>query len=140
MQWLKLLMPFLPGDSIEDAFFDIAPNTFFGQDVLPERTEFYQYIEQDWFNKIPRELLSVHSCVRRTNTEVECYHWGLLRKIQHRHPNFWLFVRKLKEIAYSYSVEIKQANDGQDTRRRRCKLSITIDRAISANEEKGREN
>ena len=138
VQWLKLLMclPFLPGDSIENAFFDLAPNKFFGQDVEPEQSEFYQYIEQYWFNKIPRELLSVHGCVRRTNSEVECYHWGLLRKIHFRHPNFWVFVRKLKEIAYSYSVEMKQANDGQDTRRKRCKLSITIDRTIRANEEK----
>ena len=138
VQWLKLLLclPFLPGDSIENAFFDLAPNKFFGQDVVPEQNEFYQYIEQYWFNKIPRELLSVHGCVRRTNSEVECYHWGLLRKIQLRHPNFWLFVRKLEEIAYSYSVEIEQANDGQDTRRKRCKLSITIDRTVRANEEK----
>ena len=62
MQWLKLLLmclPFLPGDGIENAFFDLAPNNFFGQDVVPEQIEFHQYIEQYGFNKVPRELLSV---------------------------------------------------------------------------------
>ena len=51
-RWLKLLrcLPFLPGNSIQNAFFELAPSKFFGQNIAQEQIQFHQYIE-DYFLK-----------------------------------------------------------------------------------------
>ena len=81
-------------------------------------------------------FLSVYDCARRTNSEVECFHWGLLRKFNARHPNFWVFIIKLHGIINSYCVEIKQIENGQETCRRKAKFSKALDSAIRDAEEK----
>ena len=81
-------------------------------------------------------FLSLYGCARRTNSEVECFHWGLLRKFNARHPNFWVSIDKLHEIINSYCVELKQIENGQETRRRKAKFSKAVDSAIRDAEEK----
>ena len=97
---------------------------------------FYNYIENYWIQKIPLGFLSVYGCARRTNSEVECFHWGLLRKFNARHPILWVFINKLHEIINSYCVELKQVENGQETRRRKAKFSKAVDSAIRDAEEK----
>ena len=81
-------------------------------------------------------LLSVYGCARRTNSEVECFHWGLLRKFNARQPIFWGFINNLYEIINSYCVELKQIENEQETRRRKAKFSKAVDNAIRDAEEK----
>ena len=97
---------------------------------------FYNYIENSWIQTIPLGFLSVYGCARRTNSEVECFHWGPLRKFNARHPNFWVFINNLHEIINSYCVELKQIENGQETRRRKAKFSKAVDSAIRDAEEK----
>ena len=129
--WLKLLMalPMLPRSEIDNGFAKLAPHENFDK-PRSKNIEFYNYIQSFWIDKIPRQFLSVFGCTRRTNSEVESYHWCLLRRITQRHPNFWVFLAKIKVIAKSYALEINQLQLGQSTRRNLSKMSIGIDRAI----------
>ena len=103
-----------------------------GDDVV----RFYNYIEKHWIQKTPLGLFSVYGCARRTNSEVDCFHWELLRKFNARHPNFWAFIIKMHGIINSYLVELKQIENGQGTRRRKAKFSKAVDNAIRDAEEK----
>ena len=139
IKWLKKLMalPLLPEEKIEQCFYTLAPT----EDIKSksegdEVVWFYHYIENYWIKRIPLGLLSVYGCARRTNSEVECFHWGLLRKFNIRHPNFWVFVDKLHEIINSYCVEIQQIENGLGTRKRKAKFSKAVDSAIKDAEEK----
>ena len=86
--------------------------------------------------KVPSGFPSVYGCVTRTNSEFECLHWGLLRKFNARHPNFWVFIIKLPEIINSYFVELKQIENGQEIRRRTAKFSKAVDSAMRDAKEK----
>ena len=90
----------------------------------------YNYMEAYWMEKFSHHFLSVYSCKRRTNSEVECFHWVLLRKMVVRHPNFWTFLYKLKIMARSYLLELNQLETGEPTRKRRSKTSEATDRQI----------
>ena len=130
-------LPLLPEEKIEQCFYTLAPT----EDIKSksegdEVVWFYHYIENYWIKRIPLGLLSVYGCARRTNSEVECFHWGLLRKFNIRHPNFWVFVDKLHEIINSYCVEIQQIENGLGTRKRKAKFSKAVDSAIKDAEEK----
>ena len=81
-------------------------------------------------------FFSVYGSARRTDSQVECFHWGLLRKLNARHPIFWVFINKLLEIIISYCVELKQIENGQETRRRKAKFTKAVDSAIRDAEEK----
>ena len=134
LKWLKDLMslPLLPPSKIDEGFQLLSPT-----DHTNEKTfRFYNYIEEYWIHKIPQHFLSVHGRSRRTNSEVECFHWGLLRKMHVRHPNFWVFLFRLKYIANAYAIEIKHLIDGSETRRKRSKHSLGTDRAIKDAEER----
>ena len=100
---------------------------------------FYNYIENYWIQKLPLGFLYVYGCVRRINSEVECFHWRLLQKFNARHPNLWVFIDKLHEIN-SYCVELKQIENGQETRRRKAKFSKAVDSAIRDEEEEKKQS
>ena len=76
---------------------------------------------------------------RQTNSEVECFHWGLLQKIQVHHPNFWVFLQRIKIIVKSYFLEMNEVATGSETRKRRSKFSKTVDAAIKHSEERLRD-
>ena len=137
--WLQQLMslPLLPAEKIPEGFQYLSPSKL--QNTDDNVLKFYNYIESFWMGKIPYQLLSVHGCVRRTNSEVECFHWGLLRKIQVRHPNFWIFLLRIKTIAKSYFLEMNDLATGSETRKRRSKFSKTVDAAIKDAEERLRD-
>ena len=49
---------------------------------------------------------SICGCIKRMNSEVECFWWRLERKIQVRGHYSWVFLYRLKIIAHSYAIEI----------------------------------
>ena len=132
-----MALPLLPENEIELCFHALAPTVDIkAKSKGDEVVWFYNFIENYWIQKIPLGFLSVYGCAKRTNSEVECFDWGLLRKFNARHPNFWVFINKLHEIIKSYRVELKQIENGQETRRRKAKFSKAVDSAIRDAEEK----
>ena len=65
--------------------------------------------------KVPHDQLPVYGCIRKTNSEVQCFHWGLLRKIQMRHNYFWVLLDCLEIIANSYAIYIGYLTKGVET-------------------------
>ena len=91
----------LPENKIELCFHALAPTVDIkAKSKGDEVVWFYNYIENYWIQKKPLGFLSVYGCARRTNSEVECFHWGLLRKFNGRHPNFWVFLKCMKLIIH----------------------------------------
>ena len=68
-----------------------------------------------WHQRIPLRLLSAYSCAIPNNFDAECFHWGLLRNFNARHPTFWVFFNKLLGIINSYCFDLKQMEIGQQT-------------------------
>ena len=105
LKWLKKLMAFrfLPQNKTGLWFHALAPTVDIrAKSKNDEVVWFYNYIKNFWIQKIPLVFLSVLSCARRTNSEVECFHWGLLRKFNAHHPNFWVYFKEVNEVINSY--------------------------------------
>ena len=62
--------------------------------------------------KIPGNLLYVNKCIRGRKSEVECFHWCLLRIFNVKRPPFWDFWSKVKIIAQSFRKEFERRESG----------------------------
>ena len=79
---------------------------------------------------------SVYGQKRWTNSDVDCFHSALSKRIGRKRPSFGFFLTKLKSVANSYKNEAISIRDGKVSRKYKYNEAKTVDRFIPEAEEK----
>ncbi len=72
----------------------------------------HKYIKKFWFRTITPEKLSVFSCTRATNNDLEAYHSQLKARIRTVHPNPWTFLGELNNLVQDVALDVQRTQNG----------------------------
>lgn len=110
--WIQSVkaIPFLSERCMAVAFESIIQNV----PQLPGRQnsilKFQEYFKRTWLTRI--KDLSIFATPIATNNAAEGYQVKLKTKISNHHPNIWIFLEALKNIAYDYEAEYSRIKSG----------------------------
>ena len=110
------------------------------RDDLQVFVRFYEYFESYWIQQVTPYKFSVYALERRTNNTVECYHSQIGQKIKTKHPNYWVFLENLQQIAINADNDIERILNGEKLRRSTKSKYITRMIKVRAIETKLGEN
>ncbi|XP_071643034.1 uncharacterized protein [Temnothorax longispinosus] len=105
----------------------LAPPEYFveGYKIIEEQADsmreypdihlFLAYLRRNWVPAAPK--ISVYKCPARTNNIVESFHNIATKKFGTKHPNLWIFLKKMRNCITDQELDLGRSKRGLRVRR-----------------------
>lgn len=131
-----MCLPLLPSASIAEALVEVQQSlvTSCPDDAQQSLLALCQYVNRHWINKstIGVDRITVQGHPERTNNGVESFHATLGRKIKVTHPNLFVFLGHLQEVAVDATTDVQRLRNGRRIRRSKKKEYVLNDVRIKS--------
>ena len=119
-----MCLPLLPAESIPDGL-----NQIMEENESLTLYPLFGYINRFWLRQIGAEQLSLYNRPFRTNNAIESFH-SRLKRIMGVHPNIYIFVQKLIQIANEVKMDCNRLARGLAIARKKKTKYVLHDRQL----------